>query len=456
MNKLLHVILGLLFTLGSLLGQTNDQPLKITGDSLKGKTVNGESVREVIGNVVITQEDVRITCNKAVQFLQSNAAELIGNVIITQDSVVIKTEYGKYFGNEKIAQSDSAVHLNNGEMDLTADKGNYNLDSKIAQFFGNVIFKDSSKTLNSDSLKYFKNIEQLIAVGNVEVADSASVIKADSLIHLRDTKYSEGFGNIVIENTGNDLNIYGDYLVDDKAANTSKVTGNPFLRQIEKLSDGTFDTLMIKSKVLESREDSTANLYAIDSVRILRGNFLSNNDFTIYDRESEEIKIFKQEKGNAPILWYENSQVVGDSIYIHIDSSRISEVNIIKDAIIISEDSLYNFRYNQMSGDSIKLSFYKGKLNKTKVNGNVLSIYYLYEEKEPNGLLKSSANEIVIMFENSKVNEVKMFGSPISEYHPENLVKNNEKDFTLPTFIIYSNKPKKEEFKSIFLKQGIN
>ena len=76
----------------------------------------------------------------------------------------------------------------------------------------------------------------------------------------------------------------------------------------------------------------------------------------------------------------------------------------------------------------------------------------MYEEREPNGLLKSSANEITIDFENSKVKDVKMFGSPISEYHPENLVKDNEKSFTLPSFYIYSDKPNKAEFKSLFLK----
>ena len=108
-----------------------------------------------------------------------------------------------------------------------------------------------------------------------------------------------------------------------------------------------------------------------------------------------------------------------------------------------------------MSGDSIKLGFMESKLNNTVVNGNVLSIYYMFEEGEPNGLLKSSAKEIGIYFEDGKVSEVKMFGSPISEFHPENLVIDNEKSFTLPSFFLYKNKPQKSEFKSIFLKSKL-
>jgi hypothetical protein len=38
-----------------------------------------------------------------------------------------------------------------------------------------------------------------------------------------------------------------------------------------------------------------------------------------------------------------------------------------------------------------------------------------------------------------------MYQSVQSEYHPENLVEGKEREFTLPQFIIYDNRPKKEE-----------
>ncbi len=274
------ILLILLLAYSTLAGQPNPNMLKIVGDSLKGKVVDGLNIREILGNVVITQDDIKITCNKAIQYLSSNNAELIGNVIIVQDSVIIKTERGRYFGNLKIAYSDSAVYLNNGEMDLVADKGNYNLNTKIANFFGNVSFKDSVTSLTSDKLVYKKAIEEIVAVGNVVVSDTISIVKADSLIHNRNTQFSEGFENILIENIENKLTIFGNHLLDNKSEKISKVTGDPFLIQIEELSDGSFDTLFIKSKILEARIDSNSVLLAIDSVRIIRGGFLSNNDYT--------------------------------------------------------------------------------------------------------------------------------------------------------------------------------
>ncbi|MCB0750451.1 MAG: LPS export ABC transporter periplasmic protein LptC, partial [Ignavibacteriae bacterium] len=116
-----YIKISLIILIGSILSyaQDNTTRLKIIGESLKGKVVDGQNVREVIGNVVITQEDVKITCNKAIQYISSNNAELIGNVVITQDSVVIKTDKGRYFGNIKLAFSDSTVNLTNKGMDLT-------------------------------------------------------------------------------------------------------------------------------------------------------------------------------------------------------------------------------------------------------------------------------------------------------------------------------------------------
>lgn len=451
-----NIIILFIFITLQIFAQDKHKQITITGDSLKGKLIEGENFREVIGNVVITQDDVIITCLKAIQNISKNSAVLIGNVVVKQDSVVITTEKGNYYGNEKITTSDTLVHLQNNSTNLIANTGLYNLETKIAEFNGDVLFYDSVTTLRSQKLIYEKEIEKIIATKNVEVSDSVSKINADSLIHFRNTKLSEGYGNVKIYSKENNVTISGKRLLDDKQNNISKIFGDPFLIQIEALSDSTYDTLYIQSKYMEAKSDSGSKLIAIDSVKIIRGDFLSNNDFTIYDKAAEEITILKQNEKPVPILWYENTQITGDSLYIHLDSSKIKNVEIIKNAIMISQDSVYQFRYNQMSGDTIYLYFNDGDLSQTNVNGNVLSIYYLFDEKEPNGLLKSSGEKFKIFIADNKVTDVKLYGSPVSEYHPENLVKGNEKSFTLPTFILYSNKPDKKKFENMFFEINKN
>jgi hypothetical protein len=76
----------------------------------------------------------------------------------------------------------------------------------------------------------------------------------------------------------------------------------------------------------------------------------------------------------------------------------------------------------------------------------VQSIYYLYDEEKPNGLVKSTAQRAVIVFENNEVGQVRLYGSPTSEYHPEAKVEGLERTFTLPKFVFNENRPVKEEF----------
>ena len=43
------------------------------------------------------------------------------------------------------------------------------------------------------------------------------------------------------------------------------------------------------------------------------------------------------------------------------------------------------------------------------------------------------------------VSIVRLYGKPLSDYHPENTIKRKEKDYTIPTFRIYPNKPSKKK-----------
>ena len=67
-------------------------------------------------------------------------------------------------------------------------------------------------------------------------------------------------------------------------------------------------------------------------------------------------------------------------------------------------------------------------------------------EDIPNGLVKSTAQKAVILFQENEINQVKLFGSPTSEYHPEIKVEGLERTFTLPKFVLRENRPVKKDF----------
>ncbi len=426
--------------------QDKNEIIRVVGDSLIGSANNGISYREVIGNVVMTQGNVRVTCNKTIQNITENSAELIGNVIITQDTILIVSEKGYYFGNEKYIFSDTTVVLEDGHVVLSADSGYYYFDLKKAVFNSNVQLVDSVSVLNSDGLTYFNDIQKAIAVGNVDISDSSSTIFCDSLVHLREHSISNAFNNVKIVNLNQQLTIYGDELFDEGENNYTRIIGNPLLVKVDSTENGSEDTLFIRAKIFEAVEDSTQKLIATDSVRIIRGDLFSVNNYSILFRKENKLVTYKRKKDKeSPVLWYTNSQLVGDSISIYMDNNRLDSIEIRDNAHILSKNDNYEFRFDQISGENINLYFSEKGLDRTDVTIDVLSVYYLYDGEAPNGVMKSSSNRAKMEFEKNTVVSVSMYESVESEYHPEILVAGKELDFTLPSFIIYTNKPKKEE-----------
>ncbi|MDQ7817158.1 MAG: OstA-like protein [Melioribacteraceae bacterium] len=419
--------------------------ITVLGDSLIGKLVNGESIREVHGNVVMTQGAVRITCSKAIQFIARNEAKLIGKVVVTQDSIIINTDLGYYYGDSKVAFSNSGVSLYDGHINLNSNHGYYYFDEKRAFFYDNVRLYDKSTNLESDRLTYFNEENKAVASGNVRVKDSTSVLLADSLVNFRNTKSTFAYKNVIIHDPQNRLTIFGGVLEDYDEINYTKIFDNPILIQIDTTKNGELDTLIISSKLMEAFNDSTKRLVASDSVKISRSGFASVNGITFYYQDPDHLFTYKREEDSStPVLWNDNTQLIGDTVNIYLEENRMKKMLINSNSFIISTQEGYDTRFDQISGREIRMLFGQDGLEKTEVMGNVLSIYYLYEEDEPNGLLKSSSERANIFFSNNSVSEVKFYGNPASEYHPENLIEGKEKDFTIPSFIIIKNRPTKE------------
>jgi len=455
MLRLSFLFIYLLIFCVSIQSQSEDEKITVIGDSLVGKFVDGESVREVNGNVKLSQGNVFVTCNKAIQYLARNEAELIGNVIATQDSLTLKTEIGYYFGNLRKTKSTSGIILDDTEVVLSADSGEYFFDESRAFFQSNVKLIDSTTTLTSDELTYFKNLDKSIAIGNVNINDRDNIITADTLTHLRRTKYSLADGNVSIKNLKDNLTIFGEHLEDDGQLKYTLINKNPLLMQVDttfsteedSVDKISIDTMLIKSELMESFRSGTNVFKATDSVKILRGGFASVNDLTTYYRDEEKIITDKISDGaEKPILWYESSQLTGDSITIYLEDGQIKNLLVNNNSFMLSRNKFFDKRFDQSSSDSVHLYFSNNRLERAEFSAKVQSIYYLYDDDVPNGLVKSTAHKAVIVFIENEIDQVRLFGSPTSEYHPEVKVEGLERTFTLPKFVLKENRPRKIDF----------
>lgn len=426
----------------------NENPIIAIGDSLLGKVINGESIRELHGNVVMTQGNVRITCDKAIQYLAKNEAELIGKVVVTQDSIEVKSSRGRYFGNTQIAFSDAGINLTDGHVKLKSKKGYYYFDEKRSLFYEDVSLEEGITKLFTDKLNYYDNEDKAVAIGNVVIHDTASTLIADSLIYFRQSKFTDAFKNIRLYNSTNKVSIFCDRLKDDGIKKITTIWENPILVRIDS-TENNIDTLIVSSISMEAYNDSTNKLIANDEVKINRNLFSTVNSKTVFYQNDDTIEIIKQEDDlTPPILWNENTQLVGDTVFVKIKEKKLYQIQLKNNSSIISGHKDLDFRYDQISGKNINIFFNDDEIKRTEVYGNVLSIYYVYDEGKPNGLIKSSSESAKIFFNNKEVNDVKLYGKPQSDYYPENQIEGKEKDFTIPTFKLYENRPTKNELIS--------
>lgn len=447
-------LLNILLLFTYVLAQ-EDKRVNIVGKDLYGSELNGESIRRVIGDVIITQGNVRITCDEAIQYINRSDYELFGNVVIVRDTITLRTNRGFYNSNDQIAYSHDNIKLDDTHLLLEANIGYYLINENKAQFRRNVVVYDKDNTLTADYMDYYEQTENMIAYRNVKAKDSSYVFYCDSLIYSRVNQNIRGYKDILIYDIKNNLKVTGAEFEREKEFNYFKINGDPILTQIDTTSNGeTTDTLLIKSKLMELYNDSTNTYIAIDSVQIIRGDMLAKSNYMIYKGDEDKIFTYKQEDDvRPPVMWVEENQIVGDSINIYLDDKKMKRVDLNQQSFIISQNKDYVERFNQMAADSIKLHFEDNELIFTEFFGNVLSIYYMFDEKEPNGLIKSSGDRAKILFEEKKVAEVKFYSSVESDYFPENKLKGNEKDFIIPNFILYFDKPNKEELFEIYKKR---
>ncbi len=453
MIKFISLFILLIAGLG--LAQQTSERITVVGDSLVGKVINGESIREVNGNVILKQGNVTVTCNKTIQNISRNEAELIGDVVVVQDSLTLKTKSGFYFGNSKKTRSTTGLFLDDGKVTLIADSGEYYFDENKAIFETNVKLVDSLTTMTSDKLIYYRKEDRAFATGNVKVTDESSIIFSDTLDHNRKTGYSIADGNVRIINPENHTTVFSGHLENDIQKKYSFISENPVLLQVDTTfnveNDSSIvdriDTLIIDAKIMEAYRDSTKLFKAIDSVKILRAEFSSVNDITLLFRESDMIVTFKLKEDSSaqPVLWYDKSQLTGDSVTIFLIDNKIHKLDVDGNSFMLSQNENNLDRFDQTSCDSIKMYFEGNNINRSEFFGNVYSFYFMFDDEKPNGLTKSTSNSATIFFKNNAVDEVRLYGSPNSEYYPEVKVKGLEKTFTLPRFVFHKNRPLKSE-----------
>ncbi len=378
-------------------------------DSLVGETINGEAVRELIGHVRFLHGNTHVSCDRALQYMASGTVTLSGDVVVTDDTLTMRSPRGIYHRDERRADAFDGVSLDDGRVRLTADIGRYYVDARRAFFQTRVV-----------------------------VVDTASTVTADSLLYYRDDKRSIAMGHVKIYNATDNVTITGGRLDHRAVTEFSRMTEHPVLVRIDTAGGGKPDTLVVRSMAMEAYRGTVRHMRAIDSVEIAQSELSSVAGLADYFTAGDSIVLRK-----SPVVWYQDTQVSGDSINVYMKQRKLSLVVVDGNSFAISRsDSLFPERFDQLTGDTMRLFFRDQKLERIEVGMHAISVYHLYEDSLGNGLNKTSGDRIMMEFADGKLRTIRVRGGVEGQYFPENMVKGREPEYAIPGFLWRPSRPR--------------
>lgn len=375
-------------------------------DSLVGLELNGQKMKELIGNVQFTQGKVRVRCQKAVQNLATRLVTMEGVVEITDDT-----------------------------MRMVSSRGTYDANTRVAEAFDRVMLEDRTTVLHAGYGKYFAAEKRAYFTTHVIVQDTASVMTSNELAYDRERKHLTADGNVIILNEKEGLTATGGHFEHFQDRRYSVMTVRPLVTAVDTAGGGPPDTLTISCRVLEMFRDSLARIVANDSVRIFRNEIAAEAGSAVLYADRDSIILRR-----SPFVWYstgssDENQISGDSIWVQLRHKKMETIIVRGRAIAIAQaDSLHPKRFNQMSGQLITMRFAADKLSRIDVERTATSLYFLFDGTKPNGLNKTTGDRVSMTFVGGAIDKISVLSDVQGQYVPERLVRGREAEFNLEGF----------------------
>ena len=401
-------------------------------DSLLGSMTPGMEYREFYGNVQLEHGDVQVRADFTKQYVMANKADLIGNVVITQRSLILKSPKIFYDGNTSIARAVNGVTIKDLETFIKADGGIYNINNRVAEFQHNVFIEDDSAKIISDYIVHHRNSRRSDVFGNVWVAGkyTNALLRCDTLLNIPDENYSFAIGKPLLIQVDS---VY--HASDTLFFSTDSITVNEAYYQ--------FDTLSVRADTMHAYRELFNERYVfVGNVQIIRGEVIAKAKEAVFFKDDAIISL-----NGKPIVWYDSTQLYGDSIIIRMPGNSLKAIESYGDAIAVSRnDTLSLKRLDQIMGDKIEIDIDSGKVMGITSVGDAKSLYFFRDEEGESGADRRTTDTIKVIFNTGQIEDIIWLGMTYAEFFPETFVFGKEESYYLPLFQWQNEKPQKEPF----------
>ena len=432
---------------------------------------------KAIGDVIFTQGDsLLMTCNTIEYDGKTKTAIAIGNVDLKKSDMTLKTEKlnldrvnNKAFYNTKGVVIDSASTL-------TSQRGTYFMSENKYRFTSDVTILNPKYIVDSEQLDYFTELNQAYLYGKSKIKGETytilcergfydmqrekgvfkenatlyyddKIIKGDSLYFESERDYASASKNVSIIDSLNNSIITGHYGEIFKAKDSAIIT-----RRAMAINIVDQDSLFIHADTLVATGPQDKRiLRGYYDVRILKSDIRGRSDSLYLDQsigltkllsrpltnQQEQIFTEADRNGANPVLWFGESQMSGDKIFLLSDlvTRKLDSLKITGNIFIIEKDTLSVDGYQQIKGGILNGAFKEGRLDNIVITKNTEMVYYLYNDEDLQliGIDKTTCSALQMNFTDGQIEDITFLVSPNGDVYPEEELPLNDR--TLKGFI---------------------
>lgn len=392
----------------------------VSGDSLAGRRAAGEEIQVFMGNVFGLQDSTLLWADRGERYVARDIVYLTGRVRIVDRSDSLMADSVAYDERNKVGRASGRVRLSDGEVEVRAPAGTYLVRQKQAHFGSGLTLTDSAAVATALAGTYLTDDRRAELHGNVRLRTDSLYLEADSVTYFRDSQNSIARGNVYMDIAEGDAQstlVFGSETTNDEELGLRQVRGSPLVVQLRRDSSGV-DTLVARAARLDLRERAGARLLtAAGGVRLWNHEVAAVADSLAHvtgpDSEREEIWLH-----GSPMLWLEDAQIIGDTIFIAAGGAQPDTVRVLGNAFVAQLDSVTG-RIHQVRGRSAVAISPDESTRVFEVRGNAEVLYFRRDEEDrPDGAVEVSGDEARLQVRSGEPEGLR-FGEHRGTFYPE-------------------------------------
>ncbi|WP_405267013.1 OstA-like protein [Cellulophaga sp. Ld12] len=349
-----------------------------------------------------------------------------GTVIDSTNTLT--SQIGRYYMETKKYQFLDSVHIDNPEYKVDSKQLDYYTSSKNAYMYGPSTVTGKTYKIYCERGFYDTKVESGYGIKNTRIDYNNRIIVGDSVYFNKAKEYASATNNITITDTINNGIIRAHYAEVFKAKDSVFATKRAVaISLVEK--DSLYihgDTLMITGKPEKRimRAFKNAKFYKTDlsgkadSIHVEEITGLTQLIGKKIPKDTKEINWPKY----YPVIWNGENQMTGDSIHLisDLETEKLDSLKVIKNAFIVSFDTIGKTGYNQAKGIDLYGKFLDNTLDEVDLIGNTEVVYWMYnDDQELIGINKTICSKINITFVNNDVEDLTFYVDPDGDIFPE-------------------------------------